>query len=162
MKLFFSMLFQTTPKMPSFYPTFTCPIAHTMKLTTKVFIFLSFQSRKKKLKSGCHLTKQNKNFIHENCFRQIFIACEPSCLHKFQNENKNFSTFKNNILALQKLALKKIEWLKHWINFLRTSVFHHVKQNCVFHRICIKNNLVIFVAQNNSIFSEKTRIFANF
>ena len=44
-------------------------------------------------------------------------------------------------------------------HFLRTSVFHHVKQNCVFHRICIKNNLVIFVAQNNSIFSKNKREF---
>jgi len=65
MKLFFSMLFQTTPETPSFYPTFTCPIAHTMKLTTKVFIFLSFQSRKKKVevRVPSYKTKQKTLFM---------------------------------------------------------------------------------------------------
>ena len=97
MKLFFSMLFQTTPKMPSFYPTFTCPIAHTMKLTTKVFIFLSFQSRKKKVevRVPSYKTKQKTLFMK--------IASDKFSLHVSLHVCTNFK-MKTKISAPLKIT----------------------------------------------------------
>jgi len=89
------------PKCPPSTPLSPVPLLTRWNLQQKFSFFLAILGlEKKKLKSGCHLTKK-QNFNYENCFRKFSLHVSLHVCTNFKKEKKIFSTFKL-ILHLQK------------------------------------------------------------
>ena len=129
------------PKMPSFYPAFTCPIAHTMKLANKSFHFSwLFQALKKKVEVRVPSYKK-QNFNYENCFRKFSLHVSLHVCTNFKKEKK-IQHLQINICTCKKknqLLKKKNRVVKTGSDSKTISIPIMSKKNyCVFHRICIQ------------------------